>query len=74
MGSPVLMMSPSEFRKLIAEETDRWAKVIKFANRSQGKGDFIAGRLPFRNISSPSSDTIAWTLLRVLDQKKSSYR
>jgi tripartite-type tricarboxylate transporter receptor subunit TctC len=32
MGSPVLMMSPSEFRKLIAEETDRWAKVIKFAN------------------------------------------
>ena len=32
MGSPVLMMSPAEFRKLIAEETDRWAKVIKFAN------------------------------------------
>ena len=32
MGSPVLMMSPVEFRKLIAEETERWAKVIKFAN------------------------------------------
>jgi tripartite-type tricarboxylate transporter receptor subunit TctC len=32
MGSPVLMMSPAEFRKLIAEETDRWAKVIKFSN------------------------------------------
>ena len=32
MGSPVLMMSPAEFRKLIAEETERWAKVIKFAN------------------------------------------
>jgi hypothetical protein len=32
MGSPVLMMSPPEFRKLIVEETERWAKVIKFAN------------------------------------------
>ena len=31
MGSPVLMMSPAEFRKLVAEETERWAKVIKFA-------------------------------------------
>jgi tripartite-type tricarboxylate transporter receptor subunit TctC len=31
MGSPVLIMSPAEFRKLIAEETERWAKVIKFA-------------------------------------------
>ena len=32
LGSPVLMMSPAEFRKLIAAETERWAKVIKFAN------------------------------------------
>jgi hypothetical protein len=32
MGSPVLTMSPPEFSKLIAEETERWAKVIKFAN------------------------------------------
>ncbi|MFL6798162.1 MAG: Bug family tripartite tricarboxylate transporter substrate binding protein [Xanthobacteraceae bacterium] len=31
LGSPVLMMSPAEFRKLIAEETERWAKVIRFA-------------------------------------------
>ena len=31
LGSPVLIMSPAEFRKLIAEETERWAKVIKFA-------------------------------------------
>jgi tripartite-type tricarboxylate transporter receptor subunit TctC len=31
LGSPVLTMSPAEFRKLIAEETERWAKVIKFA-------------------------------------------
>jgi len=31
LGSPVLMMSPAEFSKLIAEETERWAKVIKFA-------------------------------------------
>jgi tripartite-type tricarboxylate transporter receptor subunit TctC len=26
-----LIMSPAEFRKLVAEETERWAKVIKFA-------------------------------------------
>ncbi len=32
LGSPVLVMSPAEFRKLIAAETERWAKVIKFAN------------------------------------------
>jgi tripartite-type tricarboxylate transporter receptor subunit TctC len=31
LGSPVLMMSPAEFHKLILEETERWAKVIKFA-------------------------------------------
>jgi tripartite-type tricarboxylate transporter receptor subunit TctC len=31
MGSPVLIMSPPEFRRLIAEETERWAKVIEFA-------------------------------------------
>jgi hypothetical protein len=24
-------MSPAEFHKLIVEETERWAKVIKFA-------------------------------------------
>jgi tripartite-type tricarboxylate transporter receptor subunit TctC len=32
IGNPVLIMSPAEFRKLIAEETERWAKVIRFAN------------------------------------------
>ena len=32
LGNPILMMSPAEFRKLIAEETERWAKVITFAN------------------------------------------
>jgi tripartite-type tricarboxylate transporter receptor subunit TctC len=32
LGSPVLIMSPAEFRKLVAEETERWAKVIRFAN------------------------------------------
>jgi tripartite-type tricarboxylate transporter receptor subunit TctC len=31
LGSPVLMMSPAEFHKLIVAETERWAKVIKFA-------------------------------------------
>jgi tripartite-type tricarboxylate transporter receptor subunit TctC len=32
LGSPVMKMSPHEFRKLIAAETERWAKVVKFAN------------------------------------------
>lgn len=32
LGSPVLKMTPDEFRKLIASETERWAKVVKFAN------------------------------------------
>ena len=32
LGNPLLMMSPAEFHKLIVEETERWAKVIKFAN------------------------------------------
>jgi tripartite-type tricarboxylate transporter receptor subunit TctC len=31
MGSPVLILSPAEFRRLVVEETERWAKVIKFA-------------------------------------------
>ena len=32
LGNPILMMSPAEFHKLIVEETERWAKVITFAN------------------------------------------
>jgi tripartite-type tricarboxylate transporter receptor subunit TctC len=32
LGNPILMMSPAEFHKLIVEETERWAKVVKFAN------------------------------------------
>ena len=32
LGGRVLSGSPAEFGKLIADETDKWAKVIKFAN------------------------------------------
>ena len=32
LGNPILMTSPAEFHKLVVEETERWAKVIKFAN------------------------------------------
>jgi tripartite-type tricarboxylate transporter receptor subunit TctC len=32
IGGTVLPGSPADFRKLIAEETDKWAKVIKTAN------------------------------------------
>ena len=31
MGTPVLIMSPADFGKLVAEETERWAKAVKFA-------------------------------------------
>jgi tripartite-type tricarboxylate transporter receptor subunit TctC len=31
LGSPVFPGSPTDFGKLIAEETEKWAKVIKFA-------------------------------------------
>jgi tripartite-type tricarboxylate transporter receptor subunit TctC len=32
LGSTILPGSPADFGKLIAEETEKWAKVIKFAN------------------------------------------
>ena len=31
LGGAVLALSPSEFGKLIAEETEKWAKVVKFS-------------------------------------------
>ena len=31
LGSTVLLNSPTEFGKFIAEETDKWAKVVKFS-------------------------------------------
>ena len=32
LGNPLLMTSSAEFHKLIVQDTERWAKVIKFAN------------------------------------------
>src|SRR5262249_45924839 len=32
LGNTVLPGSPADFGRLIAKETDKWAKVIKFAN------------------------------------------
>jgi len=32
LGGTVLAGSPTEFGKLIADEIEKWAKVIKFAN------------------------------------------
>jgi hypothetical protein len=36
LGSTPLAESPDDFGKLIADETNRWAKVIKFANIKRG--------------------------------------
>ena len=32
LGGTVLAVSPAEFGKLISDETEKWAKVVKFAN------------------------------------------
>jgi len=31
MGGAVLAGSPAEFSKLLADETEKWAKVVKFS-------------------------------------------
>jgi tripartite-type tricarboxylate transporter receptor subunit TctC len=31
LGGTLLALSPADFRKLIAEETEKWAKVVKFS-------------------------------------------
>jgi hypothetical protein len=31
LGATVLALSPADFGKLIAEDTEKWAKVVKFA-------------------------------------------
>ena len=31
LGSEAMPMTPAEFAKLIAEETEKWAKVVRFA-------------------------------------------
>jgi tripartite-type tricarboxylate transporter receptor subunit TctC len=32
LGATVFMGSPTDFAKFIADDTEKWAKVIKFAN------------------------------------------
>jgi tripartite-type tricarboxylate transporter receptor subunit TctC len=34
LGGMPMPMSPAEFGKLVADETEKWAKVVKFANIS----------------------------------------
>jgi tripartite-type tricarboxylate transporter receptor subunit TctC len=34
LGGVPMPMTPAEFGKLISDETDKWAKVVKFANIS----------------------------------------
>jgi tripartite-type tricarboxylate transporter receptor subunit TctC len=34
LGGVPMPMSPEEFGKLLADETEKWAKVVKFANLS----------------------------------------
>ena len=32
LGAPPMSMTPTEFGKLVADQTEKWAKVIKFAD------------------------------------------
>jgi len=34
LGALTLMYSPAEFTKLVGDETEKWAKVVKFAGIS----------------------------------------
>ena len=36
LGVSVLKLSPAGFGKLIAEETEKWGKVVRFANLKAG--------------------------------------
>jgi tripartite-type tricarboxylate transporter receptor subunit TctC len=36
MGAAVLAGSPAAFQKLIAEETEKWGKVVKFSGAKPG--------------------------------------
>jgi hypothetical protein len=36
LGGTVIPGSPAQFAKLIADETEKWAKVIKFAGLKAG--------------------------------------
>ena len=38
LGSEIFTSSPADFGKLIAEETEKWAKVVKFAGLKAGVG------------------------------------
>jgi hypothetical protein len=44
MGISVLVGSPADFGKLIAAETEKWGKVVKFANIKPEKGRRAPGR------------------------------
>src|SRR5262249_1561441 len=57
LGSPVLTMSPGEFHKLIVEETERWAKGIKFAKIRPERGGGKRGqRGCHRNKEAPRKE------------------
>jgi tripartite-type tricarboxylate transporter receptor subunit TctC len=44
LGGTALVGSPAEFGKLIAEETEKWGKVIRVATLKRSKGDPLAGQ------------------------------
>jgi tripartite-type tricarboxylate transporter receptor subunit TctC len=50
LGGTVLAGSPAEFGKLIAEETEKWGKVVKF---SGAKPEACCGGSPWESALSP---------------------
>ena len=41
LGSEISPSSPAEFGKLIAEETEKWGQVVKFAGLKAGPGHHL---------------------------------
>src|SRR5262249_27503160 len=54
LGGDVLALSPAEFGKLIADETEKWGKLIRTLN-IQAEGDRSAVGSMFRNARSAKS-------------------
>jgi Tripartite tricarboxylate transporter family receptor len=57
LGGTPLVGSPADFRKLIAEETEKWAKVVKFSGaKARQSSEAIGGEADMPRASRAPSD------------------
>ena len=74
MGGTVLAGSPADFGKFIAEETEKWGKVVKFSGAQAGLIQFRYSVTPFRErrilvfimsaVAASNSETRSFARLR----------